>query len=113
MSSVTVTKYFKLYFSDNILNTSIFISFGIIEPILVSLKFEYRLSGTVGVERGGGGAEGRGVCSLANYMLHMKTLNETKSPIFVLLHVLCFQRQPFEFLFVKLSNVIVAEEEKR
>ena len=33
-------------------------------------------------------------------VLHMKTLNQTESPIFVILCVLCFQRHPFLLLFV-------------
>ena len=42
-------------------------NFGIIEPILVDLKTEYRLSRCWGGE--GRGGEGRGgVCSLANYI---------------------------------------------
>ena len=31
-------------------------------------------------------------------LLHMKRLNKTESPIFVLLCVLCFKRQHFRFL---------------
>ena len=42
-----------------------FISFGIIEPILVILKIEYRLSRRY--EGGGGGVEVGSICSLANY----------------------------------------------
>ena len=33
-------------------------------------------------------------------LLYMKRLNKTKSPIFVLLCGLCFQRQPFGFILV-------------
>ena len=40
-----------------------------------------------------------GIHSLANYTMFMKRLNKTESPIFVLLCVLCFQRQPFRFSF--------------
>ena len=42
----------------------------------------------------------RSVCSLANYILlaNMLRLNEIESRIFVLLYVLCFQRQPLRFL---------------
>ena len=54
----------------------IFISFGTTQLILTTLKIEYLL--------------------LANYnAVDMKRLNKTGSPIFVLLCVLCFQRQPF------------------
>ena len=37
------------------------------------------------------------------HLLHMKRLNKTESPIFVLLCVLCFQRQTFRFLFYVFS----------
>ena len=39
------------------------------------------------------------VCSLTKYSVHMKRLNQTESPIFVSLCVLCFQRQFLTFIF--------------
>ena len=43
---------------------------------------------------------GRGAYSASQTtMLHMKRLNQTESPIFVILCVLCFQRQYF-FTFI-------------
>ena len=46
---------------------------------------------------GGGGVGGRGVAYAAvqTTVLLMKRLNQTESPIFVILCVLCFQRQSF------------------
>ena len=46
---------------------------------------------------GGAGVGGMGVYSIANYTIVYKKLNKTESPIFVLLCVLCFKRQPFRF----------------
>ena len=65
--------------------------FGIIEPILVILKLEYRWSR----HKGGGGGGGRGGGAYAasqTTVLHtcMKRLNQTESLIFVILCVLCF-----------------------
>ena len=37
-------------------------------------------------------------------LLHMKILNETESPIYILLCILCFQKQPFRFLLLKLYD---------
>ena len=42
--------------------------------------------------------EGGGVCSLANYIVAYEDA-ETELPIFVLLRVLCLQKQPFRFCF--------------
>ena len=50
---------------------------------------------------GGGGWGGESVCSLTNYSVHMKNLSQTGSSIFVILCVLCFQRQTF-FTFILL-----------
>ena len=58
---------------------------GIIEPILVALKIEYRLS-----------LYTRG--SMQPRKVHMKRLYKTKFPVFVFLCVLCFQMQPFRLL---------------
>ena len=33
-------------------------------------------------------------------LLHMNILNKTESPMFVLLCVLCFQRQPFKYFII-------------
>ena len=80
-------------------------SFGITEPILVILKTEYRLSQRWDGRRGGGGGAwggGRGAyAALQTTVLHMKRPNQTVSPIFVILFVLCFQRQSF-FTFILL-----------
>ena len=57
---------------------------GIIEPILVILKIEYHLSRRYGA-----------YAASHNTVLHMKRLNQTESPIFVVLCVRCFQRQSF------------------
>ena len=59
---------------------------GIIEPNLVALKIEYRLS-----------LYTRGSIQLRK--VHMKRLYKTKFPVFVFLCVLCFQMQPFKLLF--------------
>ena len=59
-----------------------FISFGIIDPILVILKIEYRFS-----------RRKAAYAASQTTVLHMKRLNQTESPIFVILCVLCFQRQ--------------------
>ena len=55
---------------------------------------------------GGGGGVGKWVgggggayAALQTTVLHMKRLSKTESPIFVLLCVLCFQRQSF-FTFI-------------
>ena len=50
----------------------------------------------------GGEGEGVGVAyaDVQTTVLHMKRLNETESPIFVILCVLCFQRQSFLTLIV-------------
>ena len=58
-----------------------FISFGIIEPILVILKIEYA--------KGWGGGGG-GYAASRTTVLHMKRLNQTESPIFLILCVLLF-----------------------
>ena len=58
-----------------------FISFRIIEPLLIILKIEYRLSRRVG-----------SVCSLANYSVAYE-----ETPISMIMYVLCFQRQSFFF----------------
>ena len=44
--------------------------------------------------RGNGGGTGA-YAALQTTVLHMKKLNQTESPIFVILSVLCFQRQSF------------------
>ena len=47
---------------------------------------------------GGGGEDGGGESSYAashTTVLHMKRLNQTESPIFVILCVRCFQRESF------------------
>ena len=44
--------------------------------------------------RGGGGGEGAYAASQTT-VVHMKRLDQTESPIFVNVCVLCFQRQPF------------------
>ena len=57
----------------------IFISFGIIEPILVTFKTEYRLCRCGGGGGGGGGGGvGMGVCALQTALLHVKRLNKTR-----------------------------------
>ena len=45
----------------------------------------------------GGGGGGVAYAVLQTILLHMKRFNKTESPIFVLLCVLCFQRQSFKF----------------
>ena len=67
----------------------------IIEPILVILKIEYRLSRRLGGGRGeaGGGVSGEAYAASQTIVLHMKRLNQTESPSFMILCVLCFQRQ--------------------
>ena len=42
---------------------------------------------------------GEAIAASQNTLLHINGLNKTESPIFILLHVLCFHRQPFRFLF--------------
>ena len=64
-----------------------FVSFGIIEPILVILKIEHRLSRRLGARGWGGQA----YVASQTTVLHMKRFNHTESPIFVILCVLCFQ----------------------
>ena len=64
----------------------------VIDPILVILRIEYRLS------RGKGGGGGAYAASQTT-VLHMKRLNQTDYPIFVILCILCFQRQSF-FTFI-------------
>ena len=51
--------------------------------------------------RGGGRGKGGGGAYAApqTTILYMKRLNQTESPIFVILYVLCFQRQSF-FIFI-------------
>ena len=66
----------------------IFISFGIIQPILVTLKMKYWLSRCEGAPH--------------ITLLHIKSLNKTISLIFFHLCVLCFQSHPLRF-FVWLS----------
>ena len=73
-----------------------FISFGIIEPILFFFVFfENRIP--LKSVLGGGGA----YAALQTTVLHMKRLNKTESPIFVILFVFffCFHRQSF-FTFI-------------
>ena len=84
----------------------IFIFFGIIEPILVILKIKYHLSRRRGVcvvlGKGGGGGRrrvGAGHAASQTTVLHMRRLYQTESPIFMILCVLCFQRQSF-FTFI-------------
>ena len=65
-----------------------YICISFIEPILVALKIKYCFSR----------------CYVAsavshNTLVHMKSLNKTDSPIFVILCVLCFKNQPFKLLF--------------
>ena len=49
---------------------------------------------------GEGGTGGQGAyATLPNIQLHMKSLNENETLIFVLLRVLCFQGQPLLILF--------------
>ena len=80
------------------------LSFGIIKPIQVTLKISSTALAVgsgggvyVCVGRGGGGEVGVGN---GRMHVHMKKGTKTESPIFVHLRVLCFQRQPFRFLFV-------------
>ena len=69
--------------------TFFFISFWIIEHILVTFKIEYSLSWCWG---GGGGKEGTYMyAALQTTLLYMTRLNKTEFPIFVLLSVLCFK----------------------
>ena len=65
----------------------------ITEPILVTLKIEYRLSPFWG------GRLGAAYAASQTSWLHMKRHNNAESPIFVLLCVLCSKRQPFRFSF--------------
>ena len=44
------------------------------------------------------------VCSLANYMLHIKRLFKNQSSISVLWVVLCFKMYPFRFLLAHQSQ---------
>ena len=67
----------------------IFISFEIIEPILVSLKIEYRLSQYKGA-----------YAASQTTSMYMKGHNKTESPLLIRLCVLCFQMQPFRFFGV-------------
>ena len=54
---------------------------------------------------GGGRGGGGGVSASQTTVLHMKRLDQTESPIFVILYVLCFQRQSFfTFIFVTLKS---------
>ena len=53
-----------------------------------------------GVGGGGGGKGGGAYAALKTAKLYMKRLNKTESPIFVLLCVLCIQRQPFRFVIL-------------
>ena len=64
-----------------------------IEPILVIMKIEYHLSQHQGAQ-----------AASQTTMLHMERLNQTQSIIFVILCVLCFQRQSFLTLISLLSN---------
>ena len=53
---------------------------------------------------GGAGAGAGAYAASQTTMLHMKRLSQTESPIFVILCVLCFQRQSFfEFYFTLCS----------
>ena len=49
----------------------------------------------MGVGRGGEGAERVAYAASQTTMLHMKRLNQTESPIFIIMCVLCFQTQSF------------------
>ena len=78
------------------------------------MKIEYRLSrrlGWGGGEGAGGGGlvvEGGGGEAYAaskTTMLHMKTLNQTESPIFVILCVLCSQKRSLTFIINKILCV--------
>ena len=98
VKSPRTSSYRRLYFSF----------FRVIEPTLVILKIKYPLSrrfrsvcvgggggGGGGCCRGGGGG---GACAASQTsVLHVKRLNQTDSPnFFVILCVLCFQRQSFQ-----------------
>ena len=48
-----------------------------------------------GAGGGGGGAGGGAYAAYQTTVLHIRRLNQTKSSIFVILCVLCFQRKPF------------------
>ena len=66
---------------------------------MVILKIEYRISRRLGA-----------YAVLPTTVLHMKRLNQTESPIFVILCVLCFQRQSVLTLFylnISLTYIIV------
>ena len=41
-------------------------------------------------------------------VLHMKRLNQTESPIFVIISILCFQIQPFFLLLLQCLSVLLA-----
>ena len=68
----------------------IIISFGIIEPIFVTLKIEYRLGWCWGC-----------IQPRKLQYLYIKRLHKTESPSFVVVCVICFQRQPYKFSFDK------------
>ena len=60
------------------------------------LKIEYRLSRCWGVGRLGGA-----YAASQTTVLHIKRLNQTEFPIFLILYVLCFQRQSFfNFIYI-------------
>ena len=56
----------------------------LLDPILVTYKIEYHLTQVLG-----------DACSLANYIIVYE-----ESQIFIILCVLCFQRQPFRLSFI-------------
>ena len=68
---------------------------------MVILKIEYRLGrrqgggGWGGLGGGGGVREGMQPHKLQCCMLYIKGLNQTESPVFVILCVLCFHRHYF------------------
>ena len=55
---------------------------------------------------GGGGA----YAASQTTVLHMKKLNQTESPIFVILCVLCFQRQSFLTLILLARNTALSPD---
>ena len=51
---------------------------------------------------GGGGGDGGAYVASQTIVLHMKRLNQTESPNFVILCVLCFQRQCYVIVLHKM-----------
>ena len=75
----------------------IFYFLWISEPILVILKIEYRLSRHYGA-----------YAASQTILLHIKRLNQTEYPIFVILWVHCFKRQAFVLLlFYYLAQLVL------